>query len=106
MTLSNRIKNGGANGRDTHGRFANGNKGGGRPTNEVRAKARDIIERPKVRAAVIAILENAEHPQFTSLWSKMAAYAYGQPAAIVEHSGPEGEEIEFRVKIDGAIDPL
>lgn len=105
------MKNGNGNGHDEKGRFTPGNTGGGRPKNEFRAKMLEIIEDPKVKKAFVAILRDKDHPQFAALWKTAAAYAVGQPAQVVEHSG--GIEINvhelresFASRIDRVVERL
>lgn len=87
-----------------------GNKGGGRPSNEFRETMQALIEQPKVRKALSKILGDPDHPQFSSLWAKAAAYAYGQPSQRVEHTGEDGGPIEFvteaRESFAGRMDRL
>lgn len=88
------MKNGNGNGHDDKGRFTEGNAGGGRPKNEFRARMLEIINDPKVKKAFVAVLQNPDHPQFSALWKTAAAYAVGQPAQVIEHSG--GIELNVR----------
>lgn len=68
-----------------------GKKGrSGRPPNEFRESLRRAIDRPKTWKAVLAILANPDHPQFSALYTKMVAQGCGNPTQAIEHSGAVG----------------
>lgn len=64
-----------------------GNKGGGRPPNAWKEAIRGLLEEPETLQTVKKILRSGSgkkkmssiHPQFTSLYSKLAVHAHGIP---------------------------
>jgi hypothetical protein len=72
-----------------------GNKGG-RPTNEYRAHLRAILDSPKIEEALIKILENPDHNQFSSLYGRVVAQAHGNPTQLIEVDS--GELPAFKVE--------
>ena len=73
----------------------------GRPSNEFREQMRQILENEHVQAAFMSIITNPEHPQFSQLWTRAAAYAYGLPPQKVELEGSlkteTGEQLMERI---------
>ena len=55
----------------------------GRPPHEYRESLRKILDDPSVEGAITAILANPKHPQFASLWARVAAQAHGNPVQPV-----------------------
>lgn len=73
----------------------------GRPPNEFREQLRTILEDERVQAAFMSIITDPKHPQFSQLWAKAAAYAYGQPTQKIEVEPDSrfltGEELMNRI---------
>lgn len=68
-----------------------GNKGGRPPTEHVEW-CRSAIGNPKTEKEVLKILHNAEHPQFASMWGKVADRAYGR---VKENGGGSRRVMRF-----------
>lgn len=65
--------------------------GGGRPSSAYREWVTDVFESDACKAQVRKILENADHPAFSSLFGKLAVHVLGLPKR--EESDPEGKRI-------------
>lgn len=68
--------------RDAKGRLYGGNpgnKGGRRYPDWFKDWCAKMVTGPGARKSVRAILRNPDHPQFSSLWDKLANRAYGRP---------------------------
>lgn len=81
---------------------------GGRPAAAVRELCREIVDRYKL---VDKLGELADSPAYEprdriAAAKLLMSYAFGAPTQVVEHSGVEGDDIQFTVKIHGAVDPL
>jgi hypothetical protein len=60
----------------------------GRPRKDYLNWCERVLTDPDVDAAVLTILRNPKHPQFASLYGKLAERAYGRPA---------GSEVTFPI---------
>jgi hypothetical protein len=65
-----------------------GNKGGtGRPPNWLREFCDSLLASPKCKAAVRAILSDANHPAFATMWKAAGDRAHGKAEQPLQHSG-------------------
>lgn len=62
----------------------------GRPPLEHINWCKEVVSDPAAEAAVKAILRNPKHPQFASLWAKIADRGYGTAPQKHEHMGKDG----------------
>lgn len=56
----------------------------GRPSNDVREACAADLQRPKVRRAAIAILEDPNHQHHAAVRKTFMAYAYGTPKQTID----------------------
>ena len=83
-----------------------GNSGGkkgrsGRKPDWFKQELQELLLTPESLDAVRRVLEDSDHPQFASLWSKVATQAYGYPPRQAESPEP----IEYRVVFENAHIP-
>lgn len=72
-----------------------GNKGGGRQPEWFKELCRAMVSSPKARAAAKAILEDASHPQFASMWKAVSERGYGKlDQAITVTTKPYREAVD------------
>jgi hypothetical protein len=69
-----------------------GNTGGkkgrsGRPPNWLREFCDNLLASPKCKAAVRAILSDANHPAFATMWKAAGDRAHGKAEQPLQHSG-------------------
>lgn len=62
-----------------------GNSGGkkarsGRKTAEIAGRAERLLNKPKARRALEAVITNENHPHYAAMWKALADRAYGKPA--------------------------
>lgn len=56
----------------------------GRPRKETIAWCQGAVSDPKVEAAVMTILRNPKHGQFSAMWGKVMERGYGKPVELDE----------------------
>lgn len=76
-----------------------GNKGGGRRPDWLKDWCDDLLAKQESKAQVEAVLGNAKHPAYASMWKAVADRAHGRPKETVEHQG----EIKHGVVILPAV---
>lgn len=75
----------------------------GRPPNEHLEWCRRMVSSPGAEKAVEAVLEDAQHPAFSTMWKAVAERAYGKPAQAVTVSGPNGGAVPLAVEVTRRI---
>lgn len=63
-----------------------GNKGGGRHPNWLKDWCDDLLAKRESKAQVEAVLGNAQHPAYASMWKAVADRAHGRPKETVDHT--------------------
>lgn len=75
-----------------------GHRGGtGRPSDKLKAFWASVLNGEVSRGEVRKVLENADHPAFVALYSKIALHLVGAPGGRQE----SGEEDEIWIALDG-----
>lgn len=71
-----------------HRQNTGGKKGrSGRKPEWLRDWCDDLLADPTSREQVEAILHDAKHPAFATMWTRVAERAHGKPREHVEHTG-------------------
>lgn len=77
-----------------------GNKGGtGRPPNEHVEWCRSVVDDPRSREQVAAVLRDRDHPAFATMWKVLAERGHGKVAERHEHAGPGGTAIAHEMVV-------